>query len=68
MRTATSVLTKFLGGISIDRPVIINVNSANLSQLFPKGIPAYTVMGGLHFSFRKEGNNVFTTVKKVLPA
>jgi hypothetical protein len=68
MRTATSVLTKFFGGININKPVSVNVNSERLSQFFPQGIPAYTVMGGLHFSFRKEGNNVFTTVRKVLSA
>jgi len=68
MRTATSLLTKFFGGIDINKPVSVKVKSANLSQFFPQGIPVYTVMGGLHFSFRKEGNNVFTTVRKVLPA
>jgi hypothetical protein len=68
MRTATSLLTKFFGGININKSVSVNVKSANLSQFFPQGIPVYTVMGGLHFSFRKEGNNVFTTVRKVLPA
>jgi hypothetical protein len=68
MRTATSLLTKFFGGININKPVSVNVKSANLSQFFPQGIPVYTVMGGLHFSFRKEGNNVFTTVRKVLSA
>lgn len=68
MRTATSLLTKFFGGININKPVSVNVKSANLSQFFPQGIPVYTVMGGLHFSFRKDGNNVFTTVRKVLPA
>jgi hypothetical protein len=67
MRTATSLLAKFFGGVNIDKPVSVNVKSANLSQVFPQGIPVYTVMGGLHFSFRKEGNNVLTTVKKVLP-
>ena len=68
MKTATSVLTKFFGGINIDRPVSLKVKSTNLSQFFPHGIPVYTVMGDLHFSFRKEGNNVFTTVRKVLSA
>ncbi|MBM4147096.1 MAG: hypothetical protein FJ240_12640 [Nitrospira sp.] len=68
MKTATSVLTKFFGGININRPVSVNVNSANLVQFFPHGIPVYTVMGGLHFSFRKDGNNVLTTVRKVLSA
>lgn len=66
MKTATSVLTKFFGGININRPMSVSVKSANLVQFFPHGIPVYTVMGGLHFSFRKEGNNVFTTVRKVL--
>ena len=69
MRTASKLLTNFLGGVNINKTVSVNVDQGALSTVFPNGIPTFTCSGGLHFSFRKEGNNVVTTIRKaVVPA
>jgi len=68
MNTATKMMNRFMGGIDVNSAERL-IDKEVLDRLFPRGVPAYTVVGGVHFSFRPHGSSrILTCVRKVMPA
>lgn len=68
MNSATRLMSRFLGGINLRRPLEVAVDSRLLSDVFPNGIPAFTAIGDYHFSFKQSGPKILTFIRRANPA